>query len=35
MFMHYRGNMDFWDLVFIDPLAAKRPVIMLAKVVGR
>jgi pimeloyl-ACP methyl ester carboxylesterase len=26
--IHYRGNMDFWDPALINPLAAKRPVII-------
>lgn len=28
MMVHFRGNMDFWDPVFIDKLAAARPVII-------
>lgn len=26
--IHFRGNMDFWDPALINPLAAKRPVII-------
>lgn len=26
---HFRGNMDFWDPAFINPLAAKRPILLV------
>jgi len=26
---HFRGNMDFWDPGFINPLAAKRPILLI------
>ncbi|KAL7793986.1 Alpha/Beta hydrolase protein [Trichoderma afarasin] len=29
LIMHYRGTMDHWDPALIDPLAAKRPVILI------
>ena len=27
--IHFRGNMDWWDPAFINPLAAKRPIILI------
>ena len=27
--VHFRGNMDWWDPAFINPLAAKRPVLLV------
>jgi pimeloyl-ACP methyl ester carboxylesterase len=26
---HFRGNMDYWDPAFINPLAAKRPILLV------
>lgn len=27
--IHFRGNMDWWDPAFINPLAAKRPILLV------
>jgi len=27
--IHFRGNMDWWDPAFINPLAAKRPILLI------
>lgn len=27
--VHFRGNMDWWDPAFINPLAAKRPILLV------
>src|SRR5271170_593099 len=29
MQIHFRGNMDWWDPAFINPLAAKRPILFI------
>ncbi|KAM0261123.1 hypothetical protein ACHAQJ_002385 [Trichoderma viride] len=29
LIMHFRGTMDHWDPALVDPLAAKRPVILI------
>jgi pimeloyl-ACP methyl ester carboxylesterase len=34
--IHFRGNMDWWDPTFINPLAAKRPILLIDQTgVGR